>query len=310
MPIKFAARLIACFVLASFCSAFTTAQQTTPPPSPDPSAQSQTQTPAPGTGQPVTPAQPATADKDKDKDDKNKDKNGQGQSTSSAGTNTAAPAGEASQRLGFALPNFLTVQNGAKLPPLSAKDKFKVVARGSFDPVNFAWYGLLAGINQADNAEPQYGQGWASYGKRYGTTWADGVIENFMVGAVFPSMFRQDPRFYRAGDGGFGHRFGYSASRIFITRGDSGKRQFNFSEVIGSAVSASISTFTYHPKSTYLSTPTNPHMFVPSDRVLSNAATVWVTQMGTDAATLVIKEFWPDVARKLKHKKAAAAPGQ
>jgi hypothetical protein len=136
------------------------------------------------------------------------------------------------------------------------------------------------------------------------------VIENFMVGAVFPSLLRQDPRFYQAGEGSFAHRFGYAASRIFVTRGDSGHRQFNFSEVIGSATSASISTFTYHPKSTYQSTPTNPHMFIGSDRTLSNAATVWVTQMGTDAVTLVIKEFWPDVARKIKHKKAEAGPAQ
>ncbi len=258
------------------------------PPAASSDAQAQSATPAPTT----TKDQGASANKDAQTTDPNAPKK---------------PADSSSQRLGFALPNFLTVQNGAHLPPLTAKQKFRVVARGSFDPVNFAWYGLLAGINQADNAEPQYGQGWAGYGKRYGTTWADGVIENFMVGAVFPSAFHQDPRFYQSGKGSFGHRFVYSASRVFVTRGDSGHRQFNFSEVIGSATSAGISTFSYHPKGTYLSTPTNPHMYISSDRNLSNAATVWVTQMGTDAATLVIKEFWPDVARKIKRKKAEAA---
>ncbi len=202
------------------------------------------------------------------------------------------------------------MQNGSASAPIDHGTKFKVVARGSFDPVNFAWYGLLAGINQADNSEPQYGQGWKGFGKRYATTWADGVIENFMVGAVMPSIFHQDPRFYQAGQGSFGHRAVYSASRIFVTRGDSGHRQFNISEVLGSALSASISTYAYHPKGTFVSTPTNPHMYIPSDRNLGNAATVWVTQMGTDAATLVIKEFWPDIARKLRHKKADAAAGQ
>ena len=265
------------------------AQQTTPAPGSDAQAQSTTPVPAATKGQDASPSKDAqTPD----------------------ATAPQKPSDSSSQRLGFALPNFLTVQNGAHLPPLTAGQKFKVVARGSFDPVNFAWYGLLAGINQADNAEPQYGQGWAGYGKRYATSWADGVIENFMVGAVLPSVFRQDPRFYQAGEGSFGHRFGYAASRIFVTRGDSGHRQFNISEVLGSALSASISTFSYHPKSTYQSTPTNPHMFIPSDRTLSNASEVWVTQLGTDAATLVIKEFWPDVARKIKRKKAEPVPGQ
>ena len=268
------------------------AQQATPPASADSPAQTQQQPPA---AAPATP--PATKDQttSSSKDTQTPDPNAPQKPADKSKDNS-------SERLVFALPNFLTVQNGAHLPPLSAKDKFKVVARGSFDYVNFAWYGLLAGINQADNSEPQYGQGWEGFGKRYATTWADGVIENFMVGAVFPSVLHQDPRFYRAVDGSFGHRFVYSASRIFVTRGDSGHRQFNFSEVLGSAMSASISTFSYHPKGTFVSTPTNPHMFLPSDRTLSNTADVWVTQMGTDAVTLVIKQFWPDVQRKLSHK--------
>ena len=74
-------------------------------------------------------------------------------------------------------------------------------------------------------------------------------------------------------------------------------------------MSASISTYSYHPESTYLSTPTNPHTFIPSDRTLSNSASVWVTQMGTDAATLVIKQFWPDLQRKMRHKAKGDAVG-
>jgi len=300
-----------CFAIASLYSSLSAAQQTPeqqtkPSSTSDPATQTQQQTPA--QAQPAAPAQTPATDKDNKSDKSASDATSQ--DAGASGTPAAKPSGTSNDRLVFALPNFLTVQNGVKLPPLSAKDKFKVVARGSFDYVNFGWYALLAGINQANNSEPQYGQGWVGYGKRYGTTWADGVIENFMVGAVFPSILRQDPRFYRASDGSFGHRFIYSASRIFITRGDSGHRQFNFSEVIGSAMSASISTFSYHPKGTFVSTPTNPHMFIGSDRTLSNTASVWVTQMGTDAATLVIKQFWPDLQRKMRHKAKgeAAAP--
>jgi len=93
-----------------------------------------------------------------------------------------------------------------------------------------------------------------------------------------------------------------------VTRSDSGNKQFNFSEVFGSAFAAAISTYSYHPESTYVSTPTNPHMFIGSDRTLSNTASVWGTQIALDTVTLVVKEFWPDVHRKLSHKQKSDVP--
>ena len=122
-----------------------------------------------------------------------------------------APSGTSNDRLFYALPNFLTLENGQSVPPLTAAQKFRVVARGTFDPVNFVWYGLLAGISQANNSEAGYGQGAAGYGKRYGAAFGDSAIENFFVGAVYPSILRQDPRFYQLGKGSFLHRTGYSS---------------------------------------------------------------------------------------------------
>ena len=188
---------------------------------------------------------------------------------------------------------------------MSAKDKFKVVALGTFDYVEYPWWGVLAAISQAQNSEPAFGQGWAAYGKRYGSTMGDSMVENFMVGAVFPSALHQDPRFYQSSNGGFLKRSGYAVSRIFVTRGDSGHAQFNYSEIFGSATAAVISTYTYHPKSTFVSTPSNPHLFVPSDRTIKNTASVWETQVGLDTITIVVKEFWPDIKRKMGHKKPA-----
>jgi hypothetical protein len=87
-----------------------------------------------------------------------------------------------------------------------------------------------------------------------------------------------------------------------VTLSDSGHKQFNYSEVFGAATAAAISTYTYHPGSTYVSTPSNPHMFVGSDKTLSNTIDTWGTQLGLDTITLVVKEFWPDIHRKLSHK--------
>ena len=106
---------------------------------------------------------------------------------------------------------------------------------------------MLAGISQAENSDPGYGRGAAGYGKRYGAAFADGTIESFMTSAVLPSILRQDPRYYQLGKGGFWRRTGYAVSRIFVTPADSGRIQFNYSEIVGSALAAGISTYSYHP---------------------------------------------------------------
>ena len=190
-------------------------------------------------------------------------------------------------RLFFLLPNYLTVENAKQIPPLTAGQKFKLVALGTFDPVEYPYVGTLALIDQAEDTDPSYGQGLKGYAKRYGAAFADTTIENFMVGAVFPTLLREDPRYYQSGKGGFWHRAGYAALRIFITHTDSGKTQFNYSEWAGSAVAAALSN-TYHP---------------PHDRTALNSANIWVTQLWGDAVSYELKEFWPDIKRKLLRKK-------
>jgi hypothetical protein len=289
LSIQFATRLTKNCVLAVLLSLMSFAQ-TAPSSTPPSSAQPSASHPSAAQDSPsAAQSQPVQSDKSKSGQD-------------AKAKADAAQSGTSKDRLFYALPNFLTLENGANVPPLTAKQKFAVVARGTFDPVQFPWWGLLAAISQAENSEPGYGQGWAGYGKRYGATAADSTIENFMVGAVFASALHQDPRFFQSSTGGFFHRTGYAVSRIVVTRGDSGHSQFNASEIIGSATAAAISTYTYHPRSTFISTPTNPHLFIASDRTLTNAADVWVTQMSLDAITIVVKEFWPDIHRKMSHK--------
>jgi hypothetical protein len=191
------------------------------------------------------------------------------------------------------LPNFLTVENAQEIPPLTSKEKFKVVLRTAFDPVEYPYVGFLAGISQATDSEPGFGQGAAGYAKRYGSAFADNTIENFMAGAILPSLLHQDPRYYQLGHGTFKHRLGYAISRIFVTRSDSGDTVFNASEVLGSAVAAGIAN-TYHPA---------------GDRTVANTVSVWWTEVGWDAVAIGVKEFWPDIRRKVQkqHQQDTAA---
>jgi len=210
------------------------------------------------------------------------------------GENQPPQSGISKDRLFWTLPNFLTLENASQMPPLTPGQKFKAVAKGTFDPVQFSYYFVLAGISQAEDSEPGYGQGWLGYGKRFGAIFGDTTIENFMVGAVFPSILRQDPRYFQKGKGGFAHRMGYALSRILVTRGDSGREQFNASEIFGSALAAGISTYSYHPR---------------GDKTVDNALSVWGTQVGLDALGNTVKEFWPDIRRKFSRKKGTVEAG-
>jgi hypothetical protein len=203
--------------------------------------------------------------------------------------------GTSKDRLFYALPNFLTLENAKNVPPLTAGQKFKVLTRASFDPVEYFWYGALAGISQWENSEAPYGQGAEGYAKRYGTAFADGTIENYFTGAIFPALLHQDPRYFQLGHGTFWHRTGYAISRMFVTRTDAGGAQVNFSEIFGSAVSAGISTYSYHPH---------------DERNIPNALSVWGSEVGYDTLTTVVKEFWPDLRKKLSHKHEPPAAAQ
>jgi hypothetical protein len=198
-------------------------------------------------------------------------------------------------RLFFALPNFMTVENAADAPPLTAAQKFKETARGTFDPVQFLWSGAQAGISQAQNHDAEYGQGAEGYAKRFGVRFADGTVENFFTRAIFPAVLHQDPRYFQLGEGRFWHRALYAVGRIFVTRTDSGGNEFNFSEIVGSATAAGISAYTYRPE---------------SSRNLSSALAIWGTQVGYDALGNGLKEFWPDIRRKIHASKSGGAGSQ
>jgi hypothetical protein len=185
-------------------------------------------------------------------------------------------------RILWTLPNYLTVENASSLPPLTAGQKFALIAKDTFDPFVFAFIGLESGVNQAGNTNPTFGQGLKGYSKRYGLAFSDNAIGNFMTSAAFPAGLHQDPRFYQMGKGGFFRRAWYAGTRVLVTRSDSGNAQFNFSEILGNGVAAAISN-AYHP----------------GPRTLGSNINIWGTQIGWDAVSYEMKEFWPDVHRFL-----------
>jgi len=253
----------------------------------------QTQTSDPAQPPQSSAASPSTQDQDKAKPgDPGSAGNSQGQGSpaqhSAAQDSTEKKDSKKNDRMFYVMPNYLTVDNEAQAKPVSWKEKFAMAAKGSFDPYEFTIVGIVAGIRQADNSSPGFGQGWGAYAKRYGTAFGDQVDGNIMVGGVYPTIMKIDPRYFRMGRGSFMHRFGYAIDRIFIARRDSGSHMFNVPEFAGNATAIAIST-AYYPK---------------SDHSFSEALSDWGTQMGLDALGNELKEFWPDIHHYVQRKQA------
>jgi hypothetical protein len=152
---------------------------------------------------------------------------------------------EERQRVLGVFPNFYTSYIW-KAEPLTTGQKFRLAWRSAIDPVTFLSTGAVAGIQQWDNDFEDYGQGASGYAKRYGANYADGFIGLMLGGAVFPSILHQDPRYFYKGTGSIHSRALYALSTVVITRGDNGRWQPNYSNVLGTFAAGGISN-AYYP---------------------------------------------------------------
>lgn len=171
-----------------------------------------------------------------------------------------------------------------KLCSLSAEEKFHLFWDNTLEPVTFFGAGFSAGLSQAENDDPTFGQGMAGYGKRYAAALADSASGDFFHTFLFPAIFHQDPRYYRRFEGRTSDRLGHALSHVFVAHSDSGKRIFNFSEWLGTASSTALAN-TYHPG--------NRRGFGP-------AAERMGVSIGTDMGFDVLREFWPEIVHTFR----------
>jgi hypothetical protein len=172
--------------------------------------------------------------------------------------------------------------------PLTTLQKLDVWVKRSYSPSNLLSAGVDAAIWQATDTDKRgYGQGWEAYGSRYGAEMANIESTRFFQSFLLPSIFKQDPRYFRKGSGGFGSRFGYSISRVLVTRSDAGRQQFNISAVGGAFAAAGLSN-------TYL-----PDVDRDIGRTMASAG----LSLANTAGWNLLSEFGPDIWRKIRGKK-------
>src|ERR1035437_883736 len=190
---------------------------------------------------------------------------------------------EEKQRVLRAIPNFY-VSYVPDAVPLSSKQKFKLVWKTVVDPSIFAVVGGTAGVQQAQNHFREYGQVAQGYAKRFGAVYADTVTGTFIGGAILPSLLKRDPRYFYKGSGSTPSRILYAIANAVICKGDNGRWQANYSNILGSLAAGGISNLYY---------PANDRE--GAELTFENAG----IGVGTTALTNLLQEF---LIRKLEPK--------
>jgi len=197
---------------------------------------------------------------------------------------------EEKQRLVGLVPNFY-VSYVWEAKPLTTMQKYKLAVRSLIDPATFVIAAGFAGIEQGSDEYSGFGPGWEGYGKRYGALLADGAIGGMLGGAVLPSLFHQDPRYFYKGTGTKWQRAWYAIGTSVITRGDNGKWQPGYAAVLGDFASGAISNLYYPAQNRNGAALTIENGFVG---------------IAADAATNLLQEF---VLKKISTGVKKAAPG-
>jgi len=173
--------------------------------------------------------------------------------------------------------------------PLTSGQKMRRAFRSAFlTPQAYALPLLSAIITEAGeddlphkDTEDRIADGLSRFAIKFGRR----STNNLLSGGVYASLFRQDPRYERAGDKGVGARVLHAASRVFITRGDNGKHQPNYSRFAGQLSSSALSNLWEQ------STP--GHDRIGTDATFRRFGTSFIT----GAVFNVLNEFLPDIRK-------------
>jgi hypothetical protein len=119
-----------------------------------------------------------------------------------------------------------------------------------------------------------------SYSALYGAPVVQKKSKVFLDKYLYSSLLREGMRYPPLTSDSFWGHASYAASRLFITRDDSGKKKFSASYLIGALASAAVANTTYR---TYRAQPA------------SVAFGNFGSTVGSDAGRNIFQQFWPHI---------------
>jgi hypothetical protein len=191
------------------------------------------------------------------------------------------------QRVFGVMATFNTTTN-KDAQPLSKKQKYQLFFKSATDPWPFLLAGFGAGIDQAENSFPEYGQGMEGYAKRFGASYTDYFTGNLLGNAVLAALLKEDPRYFQKGTGKASTRFLWAATSTVWCKRDNGSWGPNYANVVGNLMGAAVSNV-YYPA---------------SDRTVGDTFERGLTVTAEAIVGSEVIEFWPDIVRHHKRKQA------
>lgn len=165
---------------------------------------------------------------------------------------------------------------------MDVNDKLTYQIKQSLGPLALLGDAAYAGILQETNTPAAWGQGGSAYGKRFAVTAACSGIHSALAFGLDTSL-HEDPRYFRAGDGGFLRRTGHALRGTLLTRTDQGSETLSIWR-IGSAYGAAYAADLWYPGR------------VDTARLGFGEGSL---QLAFDLASNMATEFWPDIKRKM-----------
>jgi hypothetical protein len=167
---------------------------------------------------------------------------------------------------------------------LGPRQKLELAVDETMAPSRFLGSAFTAGIGQARDALPGYGQEWNGYGKRFGSSVASNASSHLFGTFLIPSLAHQDPRYFVKLYGTTGQRVGYALRRVLVTQTDNGGEAFNWSNVVGGLLAEALA-----------------NSYLPSDeRTTGKTFSRFGFRIGFGALDNVVKEYWPTIFRSLR----------
>jgi hypothetical protein len=181
---------------------------------------------------------------------------------------------------------FAAVGVSQDLDPTTWQSKLRFHAVSAYGPASILGSAAYVGLLQEVDFPREWGQGGVGYGRRLGSTLAYSGLRNALSFSLDTAL-HQDPRYDRSTETGFWRRTKHAFRRTILTRTDSGGETFATWR-FGSAYSANFISNEWYP-----------------DRVntVKLGLTEGTTQIGFDLLANIGFEFWPDVKKKILHRK-------
>jgi hypothetical protein len=167
--------------------------------------------------------------------------------------------------------------------PLSQGKKLRLAIDETIRPSSFMGSAFTAGIGQARNSLPGYGQEWGGYGKRFGSSVASNASSHLFGVFLLPSALHQDPRYFVKLLGTPGSRVIYAMERVAVTRTDAGRGAFNWSGLMGGLLAEGLAN-SYLPD---------------GERTAGKTFSRFGIRVGFGILNNVVKEYWPTIFRSL-----------